>query len=67
MGAAGRSERVAIGEAIEHELGERRGNPEFSSIPENFPGLQKGDTRDIAAKAASFPWTGLMSGSPGTT
>lgn len=50
------SERVAIGEAIEAELGERRGNPEFGAdpIPENFPALPKGDTRDLAAKAAGF-------------
>jgi len=49
------SERVAIGEAIEAELQGRVGNPNLKdSIPENFPELPKGDTRDLAAKAAGF-------------
>lgn len=49
------SERVAIGEAIEVELTGRVGNPNLKdSIPENLPELPKGDTRDIAAKAAGF-------------
>lgn len=47
------SERVAIGEAIERELGERLGSNQHSGGPENFPD-PKGDTRDIAAKAAGF-------------
>lgn len=51
------SERVAIGEAIEAELGNRVGNPNFRDITivENFPQLDKGEkTRDIAAKASGF-------------
>lgn len=49
------SERVAIGEAIEEELRGRAGNPSLqSSIPENIPGLPKGDTRDLVAKATGF-------------
>jgi len=47
------SERVAIGEAIERELGSRLGANQHSEGPENFPD-PKGDTRDIAAKAAGF-------------
>jgi len=48
------SERVAIGEAIERELEGRHGNNQHSKEePENFP-APKGDTRDIAAKAAGF-------------
>ncbi|UNM17304.1 ParB N-terminal domain-containing protein [Pseudomonas sp. ArH3a] len=47
------SERVAIGEAIELELQGRNHRP-ASESPENFPELLKGDTRDIAAKAAGF-------------
>lgn len=46
------SERVAIGEAIEAELHGRNHRPAES--PENFPELPKGDTRDLAAKAAGF-------------
>jgi ParB family chromosome partitioning protein len=46
------SERVAIGEAIEAELQGRNHRPAES--PENFPELPKGDTRDLAAKAAGF-------------
>lgn len=51
------SERVAIGEAIEHELGHRAGRPTSSdkTIVENFPQLNYGEkNRDIAAKAAGF-------------
>ena len=49
------SERVAIGAAIEAELQGRAGNPELrGTTPENFPGLQKGDTRDLVAKATGF-------------
>ncbi|MNH11287.1 Chromosome-partitioning protein Spo0J [compost metagenome] len=47
------SERVAIGEAIERELGNRLGANQHSEGPENFPD-PKGDTRDLAAKAAGF-------------
>lgn len=48
------SERVAIGEAIEAELGNRKGLNQHSEGPENFPDAPKGDTRDLAAKAAGF-------------
>ena len=48
------SERVEIGRALEAELQGRVGNPSLKSIPENFPELPKGDTRDLAAKAAGF-------------
>ena len=53
------SERVEIGKALEGELKGRVGNPTGANqhsqgIPENFPEFQKGDTRDIAAKAAGF-------------
>lgn len=43
------SERVAIGEAIEQELGDRNGK----RPTENFPEV-RGETRDLAAKAAGF-------------
>lgn len=50
-----RSERVAIGEAMEKELQGRVGNPNLQSpIQENFPELQKGQTRDLVAKATGF-------------
>lgn len=48
------SERVAIGEAIEAELGNRKGTNQHAEGPENFPDAPKGDTRDLAAKAAGF-------------
>lgn len=49
------SERVAIGEAIEKELQGRVGNPDLKEpIKENFPELQKGQTRDLVAKATGF-------------
>ena len=48
------SERAEIGKALEVELQGRVGNPALKSIPENFPELPKGDTRDLAAKAAGF-------------
>lgn len=48
------SERVAIGEAIERELGARQGQRTDLEHPENFPEVKKGDTRDLAAKAAGF-------------
>lgn len=49
-------ERVAIGQALEQELGERRGNPQLKteSIVENFPQLMGRKTRDIAAEKAGF-------------
>lgn len=46
------SEQVAIGKALESELVGRNHRPIES--PENFPDLPKGDTRDLAAKAAGF-------------
>jgi 16S rRNA G966 N2-methylase RsmD len=49
------SERVAIGRAVEEELGERRGNPNFkSAIPENFPEFVGRETRELAAERAGF-------------
>lgn len=48
------SERVAIGEAIETELGGRHGGDRTETKPENLPACPSGDTRDIAAKAAGF-------------
>jgi ParB-like chromosome segregation protein Spo0J len=45
-------ERVAIGEECERLLGERRGRP--GKKGENFPPLEQGTTRDIAAKKAGF-------------
>lgn len=56
------SERVAIGEAIEAELGNRKGVNQHTEHPENLPDALKGDTRDLAAKAA---W-GYGSNSPET-
>ncbi|NNA77010.1 ParB/RepB/Spo0J family partition protein [Pseudomonas lactis] len=52
------SERVAIGEAIELELGERHGGDRKGVATEDQEGknstLIEGKTRDIAAKAAGF-------------
>lgn len=53
------SERVEIGRALEGELQGRAGNPTGANqhgggIQENFPELPKGQTRDLAAKAAGF-------------
>ncbi|MFC0712068.1 hypothetical protein, partial [Azorhizophilus paspali] len=50
------SERVAIGEGIERELGNRLGvNQHTKEDVENFPHpAPEGKTRDIAAKAAGF-------------
>jgi ParB family chromosome partitioning protein len=48
------SERAAIGQAIEEELGEkeRRGRPEkLPAIAGNYP---KGETVDLAAKRSGF-------------
>lgn len=48
------SERVAIGEAIEAELGSRNGvRHDSKPAMENFPQVE-GATRDLAAKAAGF-------------
>lgn len=49
------SERVEIGKALEVELAARHGRNQHSNLdPENFPAPPKGDTRDLAAKAAGF-------------
>lgn len=50
------SERVAIGKAVEVELGRRAGRPKArANIVENFPQLTPGmKTRDIAAERAGF-------------
>lgn len=49
------SERVAIGKALELELGERRGRQRaHPENPQNFADLPIGDTRDEAAKRAGF-------------
>lgn len=49
------SERVAIGEAIEAELGNRQGQRTDKEPVENFPQVTPGEkTRDLAAKAAGF-------------
>lgn len=49
-----RSERVAIGETIEKQLGERRGRPNIKEIQENFPELKGHQTRDIVAQKSGF-------------
>lgn len=48
------SERVAIGEAIEAELGNRQGKRTDLELRENFPEVSEGRNRDIAAKASGF-------------
>ena len=48
------SERVAIARAMEERLAGRAGNPAVTAIPEKFPGLPKGDSRDLAAERAGF-------------
>lgn len=48
------SERVEIGKALEGELAKRVGVNQHTKGPENFPDPPRGDTRDIAAKAAGF-------------
>ena len=48
------SERVEIGRALEAELGQRQGQRTDLPLPENFPEVRKGDTRDIASKASGF-------------
>lgn len=51
------SERVEIGRALEGELaGRNLATLKQNTVPENFPGRStpKGDTRDLAAKAAGF-------------
>ena len=51
------SERVEIGKALEGELTPRHGGDRVSEQAGKFSGLNdapKGDTRDLAAKAAGF-------------
>ena len=48
------SERVAIGEAKERQLAGRKGQRTDIQLPENFPEVPKGETRDLAAQAAGF-------------
>lgn len=49
------SERVAIGKAIEAEIGKRQGQRTDLELPENLPEVQPGaETREIAAEKAGF-------------
>ena len=49
------SERVAIGKAVEFELGNRQGQRTDRELPENIPEVQPGiETREIAARRAGF-------------
>jgi hypothetical protein len=49
------SERVAIGQTIEKELGNRRGQRTDRGLPENFPEVERGrETRQIVARRAGF-------------
>lgn len=49
------SERVAIGAALEAEIGDRQGRRPDSELVENFPQVEPGmKTRDIVAKASGF-------------
>lgn len=48
------SERVEIGKALEGELRQRLGTNQHTEGKENFPDPPKGQTRDLAAKAAGF-------------
>lgn len=48
------SERVAIGKALEEQLGERRGRPTELENPANLPEFQGKETREIAAQQAGF-------------
>lgn len=51
------SKRSAIGEAVERELGERRGGDTSSgeqSNPQNFAECKGKETRQIAAEKAGF-------------
>jgi len=49
------SERVAIGQALEAEIGDRQGQRTDIQLPENFPEVRPGvETRDIAAQKAGF-------------
>ena len=49
------SERVAIGQALEAEIGNRQGQRTDIQLPENIPEVRPGvETRDIAAQKAGF-------------
>jgi len=49
------SERVAIGKAIEAEIGKRQGQRTDLGLPENLPEVQPGaETRELAAEKAGF-------------
>jgi hypothetical protein len=48
------SERVAIGKALEVELGNRQGKRTDAELRENFPEVEKGRTEEIAARKAGF-------------
>ncbi len=49
------SERVAIGKALEVELGDRQGQRTDRELPENIPEVEPGvETREFAAKKAGF-------------
>jgi ParB family transcriptional regulator, chromosome partitioning protein len=50
------SERVAIGEALEAEVGNRQGANQHQSkeLPQNFGEPKRGETAEVAAKAAGF-------------
>jgi ParB-like chromosome segregation protein Spo0J len=48
------SERVAIGKALEAELGDRRGQRTDVELRENFPEVEQGRTEEIAARKAGF-------------
>ena len=56
-----KTERIAIGKAVEEEAGERQGkrtdlSPDSTAIKlrEQFPGVSRPRTRDLAAKTAGF-------------
>ena len=49
------SERVAIGKALEAEIGDRQGERTDIELPENIPEVESGvETREFAAKKAGF-------------
>ncbi len=50
------SERVAIGRAIEEEIGDRRGSNQYQTKEdvENFPQAEGKKTRQVAAELAGF-------------
>jgi ParB family chromosome partitioning protein len=48
------SERVAIGKALEAELGDRQGQRTDVELRENFPEVEQGRTEEIAARKAGF-------------